>query len=346
MGEHAIVYKKPAILTTVDKRLTITIQLNQTKKINITSKSLDQTVTTTLDDMIKKTQKARKKHQQFSQTRDLKQLISIKHHDLDLIELAIVETFAYYRKQIEKGFTITIESEIPAGSGLGSSAAIAVGVVAVLSAALKTVEVDPAVINENAYTVEKYQHGLPSGGDNTAITYGGLVWYRKESELYKIIGSIPIEVPKDISSKFILINTGTPQETTGEMVLKVSKLKKKNLELLNKFNNDQEEITRNMLTAFKENDSKLLIQLIKQGQKNLESIGVVSKTTQKMIRDIEQTGGAAKICGAGGYKEGSGIVLAYHQDPDQITKIADSYKFNHFKTTIGGPGLKIEQAKD
>jgi mevalonate kinase len=39
-------------------------------------------------------------------------------------------------------------------------------------------------------------------------------------------------------------------------------------------------------------------------------LGVVPETVQKLIENIEKTGGVAKVIGAGGRTGGAGIVLA------------------------------------
>ena len=96
---------------------------------------------------------------------------------------------------------ISIESDIPIGAGLGSSAALSV----CLSAGLLTIqdlkescisckEHLSSSINLNqlngvgceklklicdfAYLSEKILHGRPSGIDNTASTYGGLIQFQ------------------------------------------------------------------------------------------------------------------------------------------------------------------------
>ena len=75
----------------------------------------------------------------------------------------------------------------------------------------------------------------------------------------------------------------------------------------------------------------------------LEQLGVVSNSTQKFIRDIENSGGAAKISGAGGVKTGSGIVLAVHDDPQKLMALAKKYKHPSFQVTLGGEGVRREQ---
>ncbi len=342
MGEHVVVYGKPALLTTIDKRLKLSISLIKENKIIIKSKNINKTITTTITELVKKTQKARKLLAEFQINNDNDILKQITASDFNLIGYAIVETFAYYRKQINGGFKINIDSDIPIGQGMGSSAALALAVVAGITASMNSVVNNNAIINEIAYLVERYQHGFPSGGDNTAITYGGLIWYRKESEFYKVIGQVPINIPNQFKNNFYLINTGKPSETTGEMVSNVKNLLDGDPKSTNEIFDNQEMITRNMLEVFKNADEHKLIQLIKQGHHNLIKLSVVSDSVRSFIDKLEASGGAGKISGAGGFKTNSGLVVVYHPNKVKFEKIIKRFKYDYFQSKLGTEGLKID----
>jgi len=124
----------------------------------------------------------------------------------------VLKTFGKAKEKLR----IEISSEIPIGCGMGSSAALAVATTAGLFKYLNK-PFNKEKINEIAYEIEKKQHGNPSGGDNTISTYGGFLWYRKETEFLKLFEKLKfVRLPE-----FVLINTGRPMETTGEMVLGV-----------------------------------------------------------------------------------------------------------------------------
>jgi mevalonate kinase len=72
---------------------------------------------------------------------------------------------------------MTIHSEIPIGSGLGSSASFSVGLAAALLCLNHSVQLplktkDLELISSMAFEAEKLIHGTPSGIDNTICTYG------------------------------------------------------------------------------------------------------------------------------------------------------------------------------
>lgn len=234
---------------------------------------------------------------------------------------------------------ISIKSQIPIGVGLGSSAALSVSLMAALSKYINDLW-HPQKINEYAYEAEKVKHKNPSGADNTIVTFGGLLWYRKEFEFLKQIWSLPklsYQLPK-----LLLINTGKPEESTGEMVAKVQKLYQKNPAKVSQIFLDQEKKTKEFLLALKNGEFEKIKDGITQSQRNLENLGVVGKLAQRLIKLIEKSGGAGKISGAGGTKEASGIILAIHKDMKVLEEIAQNQKCEYYSINTGEEGVKIE----
>jgi mevalonate kinase len=73
---------------------------------------------------------------------------------------------------------IKITSTIPVASGLGSGAAVTVALTRALAAHLNYSMTDEEV-NAFAYEIEKLHHGTPSGIDNTVVTYARPVYFIK-----------------------------------------------------------------------------------------------------------------------------------------------------------------------
>jgi mevalonate kinase len=76
-------------------------------------------------------------------------------------------------------FKITLGGNLIAASGVGASAASCAAIARAFSDELGLGYSDERV-NEVAFEGEKGYHGTPSGIDNTAATYGGLIWYKRE----------------------------------------------------------------------------------------------------------------------------------------------------------------------
>lgn len=291
LGEHAVVYGKPALLSAINLRVKVTL--------------------------------GKKTDENFSFLRKV-------------VNNLIAEKF-----KVKKIPDYSIESSIPAGSGMGFSAAGSAAIIATLLTYFK-IKWGKKLINELTFEAEKVFHGNPSGGDNSTVVYGGLIWFRKESPNLKIIQLLPFTIPPKLSKNFILINTGKPKETTKDMVVKVKSLYDKKPELVKKFLEDQERLVRELLVALKDGEEKEVIRIIREGEKNLESIGVCSSEVKKIIRQIEKVGGAAKICGAGLDSGPTGVLLCYHKNSTAAEKIAKAYNLAYFTPTLGVEGLRQE----
>lgn len=296
MGEHAVVYGKPALLAAVNLRMRVTIEAGEGEIFS--QEPID--------------------HARFAVTYLLEQL-----------------------NVTNPGKTkITINSDIPAGFHLGSSAALAVGITGAMMYFYKKIW-NPIRINEFAYEIEKKQHGTPSGGDNTAVTMGGFLWFRKELEFLKSMWQLPFK-PHSSLNHFFLINTGKPKETTGEMVALV-KLKVKNEKLkMEQLMNLNETQTKRVTVALKEGNEPELLDAIQTGERTLEGMGVVSRRVQPLMRQIERAGGAVKILGGGGVKEGVGFLLCYHHEMKKIEKLCEKFGYITQEIKLGEEGIRLE----
>lgn len=237
------------------------------------------------------------------------------------------------------GRKITIESNIPIGRGMGSSAAYAVATSAV-KLFLRDRKLDLNKINDTAYRVEKKRHGNPSGVDNTISTYGGLLWFRKESERLKLFSSIKA---RRALPKIYLVDTGRPLESTKEMVAKVKRLYKKDPLATEIIFRKIERVTRSFLKYLLGGGAVNFQELIKENEFLLEKLGVVSDSIIELIREIERIGGAAKISGAGGWKDKSGILLIYHKNVEKLQNFAKKNNLKLLEVKLGEGGVRIEK---
>lgn len=102
---------------------------------------------------------------------------------------------------------ITFEGSLLAGSGVGASAASCVALARALNDEFKLGLTDNE-INEIAFEGEFPYHGIPSGVDNTASCYGGLMLYQLKDDK-KIIEKIYVKKPFEI----VLANSGISADT-------------------------------------------------------------------------------------------------------------------------------------
>src|SRR6266508_540021 len=76
-----------------------------------------------------------------------------------------------------RGVEVTMFSDVPPGSGLGSSSALVVSMLKLICAAY-TIPADPHTLAELAYRIERVDLGIPGGRqDQYAATFGGMAVY-------------------------------------------------------------------------------------------------------------------------------------------------------------------------
>ncbi len=340
LGEHSVVFGRPAIIAAVNRRSYALLTPITRKEISI-SANTNLYKKLTVDEILKKTEKANDQWKQFSATNNPVILKNMIQSPRDFIGLCIGETLKHFNKTVSSGFSLDISCNIPIGSGMGSSAAVAVSIVGAISLYLnETFNKDS--INTIAYAIERKKHGFPSGGDNTTCCYGGFVWYQKISTTQKNITQLDITLTKKFAEKFLIIQTGIPDETTGEMVSMVKDNYQRNPETIETILNHQSELVKKIPIAIQENNDDVFMDLIREGERNLNLLGVVSKSTQELIKKIESCKGVAKICGGGGQRHASGIVLAFHPHIDTLKSMLAENNIMYSKIELGEEGVRLE----
>jgi mevalonate kinase len=216
---------------------------------------------------------------------------------VDLFKYAYVMTLDALHHKIDQGFCLRIRSTIPAGCGLGSSAATVLSELRALGHYLR-VDFRPDWYYEFSLEAEKLQHGRPSGVDSHISLYGGCARFQDGTAQ-----SLPL--PR---FKMYLVQTGTPTVTTGESVSAV-----RDQFGTSSIWSEFSQVTDGLPDALARNDLPLIRALIRENHRLLVKIGVVPEKVQRFIAEVEQQGGAAKICGAGavqGDQAGAVLVLS------------------------------------
>jgi len=236
------------------------------------------------------------------------------------------------------GFNIT--SAIPSGRNLGSSAALSVAASAAFLHFYTGKQFPKDVINLVAYEVEKNFHGNPSGGDNSASCFGGLIYFRKEFEFLKSVNQLPFVLPEEISNSLFIIDSGKPMESTNEMVVEVVGLQyKRNSKKLDLIFSEIEVKTKNMVKALYSNDLDIFIDSIGDNERLLEELGVVSNKTKALLKNLVQFG-TGKVTGGGGLKRGSGNILFCADDSIGLKTYLETKKINYFQWNPSKEGVR------
>src|SRR3990170_5726708 len=192
--------------------------------------------------------------------------------------------------------SIWVGGSLPGFSGLGASAASSVAIARAIAEEL-AMKLSDERINQIAYEAEKAYAGTPSGIDNTAATYGDLIWFKKNmSGGPDTIEKLSIRKPVEI----IIGSTGIVANTKA-MVEGVAERKKKNPQKYDSVFKQAEELAFAGRKALEEYDLKKVGELMNENHRLLREIEVSSKELDFLV-DIARKQGAfgAKLTGGGG----------------------------------------------
>lgn len=104
----------------------------------------------------------------------------------------ILETLKHLGSSTEE-LLIRISSTIPQGRGLGSSAAVAVAVVRSLYSYYKR-EISQTELMSLAHIAEAYAHGTPSGIDTAASAADNPLWFVKDQQMKMLSAGAPLHL--------------------------------------------------------------------------------------------------------------------------------------------------------
>ena len=259
-GEHFVVYGVKAILCAIDKRITVTSEKTQSKKISIKS--------------------------------NIDYLELEPNKPLSEINSPLKPFYFLADKMLQNqnvGIEINIESDIPLGVGLGSSSACCVAGAASITKLFG--DVSKEKILELAIEAEKTIFQNTSGADCTVCTYGGIMEYDKKNGFSKI---------ESESNVHLVIANSNIEHSTDTIVKKVKQFKDENEKEFSQLCNNETKLIEEVLELLKENNIIGLGQKINQNQEYLEAIGVSNGKLRDMIQVGQKSSLGAKITGAGG----------------------------------------------
>ena len=193
-------------------------------------------------------------------------------------------------------FSIRLGGALPGFSGLGASAASSVAIAKAIAEEVG-LKLSDERVNEIAYEAEKAYAGTPSGIDNTAATFGGLMWFKRNmSGGSNTIERISIRKPVEI----VIGSTGIVANTKA-MVEGVAESRKKTPERYRRLFEQAEELAFTAKKALQEFDLEKVGELINENHRLLQEIEVSCKELDRLV-DLARRKGAfgAKMTGGGG----------------------------------------------
>jgi mevalonate kinase len=227
----------------------------------------------------------------------------------------------------KKGIEITLDGNLYCASGIGASAASCVAIARALSDHFD-LNLPDEEINEIAFEGEKGYHGTPSGIDNTASTFGGLIWFEKSDNnvMDKIYLHNPIEI--------VMGNTGKVANTSAA-VAGVRERKEKDSQKYDQIFDRAENIAYLAKDALQDEDYRELGKLMNENHKLLQQIEVSSRELDFLVKLTCDHGAlGAKLTGGG--LGGNMIALTPGRDlQDSVATAIEKEGFQTVKTVIG-----------
>lgn len=282
-GEHSVVYDEPAIAGAVNKRAVVKIRPSKSDKSIL--KSYDLNFEAELDTENKKY--VLKKGKPGIIRYILEALSKVHNHS-----------------PIE----ILLSSNIPIGSGLGSSAAVTVATLAALYR-YHNIKFNKNSLAHDAHMVEEAVQGIASPLDTLVSTYGGLVYLsrNKKVEHFKVNFNAPF-----------VVGYTNKHGNTGKMVKDVRLLKNRNPKVINNVISSMGQLTNYAKQAILKRDFDKIGELMNINQGFLDVLGVNTFELSRMVYRARECGAiGSKITGAGG--GGSIIALC----PNNINQVAE-----------------------
>ena len=292
-GEHAVVYGQPAIAVPVsDLRAFATAEPNDSG-LRIAAGDLDIPV----------------------------------NIDAEPVEHALALTARLVLKALDvpaPAVTITIRSDIPIASGLGSGAAVSTALARALCMAVGRTPGHEA-LNKIIYEVEKIHHGTPSGIDNTVIVY--------ERPVYFVRGQA-IE-PLTIGAHFTLLIGDTGKSaSTRAAVASVRGLYESNLIVIQPILDEIGSVVEEARSAIKSGDVPAIGTLMKRNHELLQWLTVSSPELDALVTAAESAGAlGAKLSGGG--RGGNMIALVTDETYSQVEAVLRAAGAVHvFRTEV------------
>lgn len=268
LGEHAVVYDKPCIVTAVDQRLSCEISSLEKRILEINAPDVGVS----------------------NYSKSIEELGS---GDIEkgamFIELA-VRNF-YKAHSFKSGLRISSRSEFKHTFGFGSSSAVTACVMKGLSEMLGIKLTEREIFDLSYKTVLDAQ-GVGSGFDVASAVYGGTVYF--------VTSGKKIE-PLNIKNFNLVVGYSGEKADTASIVKEVAEKREKNPEKIDRIFSEIEELVDRAKEAIVDSNWEKLGLFMNRDQELLTEVGVSIKKLDEMIDAARKSGAyGAKLSGAGG----------------------------------------------
>jgi mevalonate kinase len=233
---------------------------------------------------------------------------------------------------------VEARTELPAGAGLGCSAALGVAIVRALDALLGREPRTPTEVAYRAAAWERVFHGNPSGVDAAAASRGGCLFYQRHGA-----GGSPCpDDPLLSEAKIRPVALGAPltlvighsgvASSTRDMVEQVARLRERKQEVVDRTVVAIDALVRNARLALEAGDVTGLGKLMDLNQMLLAGWMLSTEEIENMCRLAREAGAlGAKLTGSGG---GGCVVALVGDDPEPVLRCWEDAGHRSFPTRV------------
>lgn len=229
----------------------------------------------------------------------------------------------------KRPLSITVDSGIPRGSGLGSSSALCVATAASVASLFNT-KLDRKTLFDLAMYGETKIHGNPSGIDVAVSIMGGLISFRKGFD------------PKRITLKHnpeLIVSISGKRRKTSNMINKFANLRNDKPSTFLGLVDSSNTLTKKTLSALSQKDYTSVGSYFNFFNSTLNSLGLSSLPTDNIIEKCLELGSyGAKITGGGG--GGSIIAISPSRHIGMIVNELNGMKYETFSVKLPQQGVK------
>jgi mevalonate kinase len=306
-GEHFVVYGRPAILASIDRRVYVYASVRKDHIVSISS-NIGISGKFNTDDLREAKQKP---------FRSMVQPVLAAAHDA-------MEEF-----DTSTGLDLRIKTEFPLAVGLGSSAAISIATIGAVGSLFG--KLNKQRICDLSLGAERIVHNNPSGADSAICTYGGLMLFDRDG------GAKPVKSRAVLH--LVIVDSGV-KRVTGKLVSNVKRLREEDPEFFEGLSSMSSNITSQALKAIRSNDYAELGALMTLNHSLLRRLGVSRSILDKLVEMALKSGAlGAKLTGAGG----GGCIIALVREDSRKKVLKEMRKYDAFASSVEHRGVVIER---
>ena len=280
-GEHAVVYGQPALAMAIDRSAVAVLRPEAGEGVTFDLPDVQACDRYTLRALRALKRRVSKNYRLFLEGK--LGIRDVLYKPVELFQFGFIMVLDGLHLKLGEALNLRVDSTIPIGCGLGSSAATVLSSLRAVGHYFR-VDFKPEWYYEYSLEAEKMQHGFPSGVDSYISVHGGCARFQDGR-------AERVPLPR---ASISLVDTGSPSVTTGQCVEQV-RIRHGASRIWEAFG----EATRAMEQALAANDTEAIRAAMRENHRLLREIGVVPDKVAAFVREVEAQGGAAKLCGAG-----------------------------------------------